>query len=70
MPRKFLDADKRKWLELYDSGKSEKWIAKQHAKCDARTVKRGIEEARRIQDAKIAEQSSSRTLCVTTSPSS
>jgi len=54
MPRKFLDADKRKWLELYDSGKSEKWIAKQHAKCDARTVKRGIEEARRIQDAKIA----------------
>ena len=51
MPRKFLDTDKRKWLELYESGKTEKWIAREHAKCDPRTVKRGIEEARRKQDA-------------------
>jgi len=54
MPRKFLDTDKRKWLELYESGKTEKWIAREIAKCDLRTVRRGIEEARRKQDARVA----------------
>jgi hypothetical protein len=54
MPRKFLDTDKRKWLELYESGKTEIWIARERAKCDPRTVKRGIEEARRKQDARVA----------------
>jgi hypothetical protein len=56
MPKKFLDTDKRKWLELYDSGKTEKWIARELAKCDLRTVKRGIEEARRKQDVVIARR--------------
>ena len=54
MPRKFLDTDKRKWLNLYESGKTEIWIARERAKCDPRTVKRGIEEARRKQDARVA----------------
>jgi uncharacterized protein (DUF2267 family) len=54
MPKKFSDTDKRKWLELYDSGKSETWIAKEHAKCDPRTVRRGLEEARRKQDGRVA----------------
>jgi len=54
MPKKFLETDKRKWLELYESGKTEKWIAREHAKCDPRTVKIGIEEARRKQDVKVA----------------
>ncbi len=54
MPRKFLDTDKGKWLDLYESGKTEIWIARERAKCDPRTVKRGIEEARRKQDARVA----------------
>jgi hypothetical protein len=54
MPKKFLETDKREWLEFYESGKTETWIAKEHAKCDIRTVRRGIEEARRKQDAKVA----------------
>ncbi len=54
MPRQFLDSDKKQWLVLYESGKSEKWIAREHAKCDPRTVKKGIEEARRKQDARTA----------------
>jgi len=56
MPKKFLDTDKRKWLELYESGKTEKWIARERAKCDLRTVKKGIEEARRKQDVVIARR--------------
>jgi hypothetical protein len=56
MPKKFLETDKRKWLELYESGKTEKWIARELAKCDLRTVKRGIEEARRKQDVVIARR--------------
>jgi hypothetical protein len=54
MPKKFLDTDKRKWLELYEDGKTEIQIAKEYAKCDLRTVRRGIEEARRKQDARVA----------------
>ena len=56
MPRRFLDTDKRKWLELYEDGKTEKWIARERAKCDLRTVRRGIEEARRKQDAVVARR--------------
>jgi len=54
MPKKFLDTDKRKWLELYEGGKTEIQIAKEYAKCDLRTLRRGIEEARRKQDARVA----------------
>jgi len=54
MPKRFLETDKRDWLELYETGKSEKWIAKERAHCDPRTVKRGIEEARRRRDANMA----------------
>ncbi len=54
MPKAFLETDKVKWLELYRSGKTEKWIAREQAKCDIRTVKRGIEEARRKQYARDA----------------
>ncbi len=55
MPRKFSAIEKRKWLELYDSGKTEFWIAENEAHCDPRTVKKGIEEARRERDAHIAQ---------------
>ncbi len=53
MPRKFSETYKRKWLELSESGRTEKSIARD-AKCDVRTVKRGIEEARRKQYARVA----------------
>jgi hypothetical protein len=53
MPKKFSIADKNKWLEDYESGKSESSIASDNT-CDLRTVKRGIEEARRQRDATAA----------------
>jgi hypothetical protein len=53
MPKKFSIADKHKWLEQYESGKSEASIAN-GSKCDLRTVRRGIEEARRARDAQVA----------------
>ena len=53
MPRKFSIADKKKWLEKYERGKSDVFIARE-SKCDARTVKNGIAEARREQDAQLA----------------
>jgi hypothetical protein len=56
MPRKYLESDKRKWLELYENGKTEKWIAREVAKCDVRTVKKGVEEARMKQDGIIARR--------------
>jgi hypothetical protein len=49
MPKKFDDATKREWLEFYDQGKSEKWIANR-VKCDVRTVKTAINEARLKRD--------------------
>ena len=55
MPRKFSSADKNKWLELFDKGKSEKQIAKENAHCDTRTVKKGIDQARRVRVAHIAQ---------------
>jgi hypothetical protein len=53
MPKKFDDATKREWLESYDQGKSEKWIASQ-AGCDVRTVKNAINEARLKRDVVVA----------------
>lgn len=54
MPKRFSEKDKRDWLELYETDKSEKWIAREIAHCDPRTVKRGIAEARLKRDANIA----------------
>ena len=53
MPKSFSSVDKKKWLELYDSGNTEASIAK-NMKCDIRTIKKGIEEARRERDARFA----------------
>ena len=53
MPKKFSIADKKKWLAQFENGRSEVSIAKS-SKCDARTIKKGIEEARREQEAQIA----------------
>ena len=53
MPKKFDDAKKREWLEFYDHGRSEKWIANR-AKCDIRTVKNAINGARLKRDVAIA----------------
>ena len=47
MPKKFSGREKKKWLELYEGGKSEEWIAENEALCDKRTVRKGIQEARR-----------------------
>ncbi len=54
MPKRFSEKDKRDWLELYETGKSETWIVRERAHCDPRTVKRGIDEARRRRDANMA----------------
>ncbi len=53
MPRKFEDAKKKEWLELYEQGKTEKWIA-HRAGCDRRTVKKAINEARLKRDVVVA----------------
>ena len=53
MPKKFSIADKHRWLEKYERGKSESSIANE-SKCDMRTIRRGIEEARRERDAQAA----------------
>jgi len=53
MPKKFSIADKKGWLEKFESGKSESFIAND-SKCDMRTIRRGIEEARRERDAQAA----------------
>lgn len=45
MPKTYLPYQKQKWLEFFEKGKSEKWIAN-YTKCDYRTVKKGIQEAR------------------------
>ena len=52
MPKKFSMADKKEWLERYESGESEVSIAK--GKYDVRTVKKGIEEALHDKEAQIA----------------
>ncbi len=53
MARKFSSVDKNKWLQDYESGKPEASIAGD-AGCDVRTVKKGIDEARRERDARVA----------------
>lgn len=53
MPKKFAAHQKAQWLEQYESGKSETWIANS-AHCDVRTAKRGIEEARKDRDLRTA----------------
>ena len=53
MPKKFSIADKRTWLDKYESGKPESSIASD-SKCDLRTIRRGIEDARRERDAQAA----------------
>jgi uncharacterized protein YcbK (DUF882 family) len=53
MPKKFSPSDKSKWLEKYESGKSESSIAKEST-CDIRTIRKGIEEARCERDARAA----------------
>lgn len=53
MPRKFDDAKKKEWLELYEQGKTEKWIA-HRSKCDVRTVKKAINDARLKRDVVVA----------------
>jgi hypothetical protein len=53
MPRKFDDATKKGWLEFYEQGKSEKWIANEVG-CDVRTVKNAINEARLKRDVLVA----------------
>jgi hypothetical protein len=55
LPRKFSGSDKNKWLELFDRGKSEKQIAKEDAQCDTRTIKKGIDQARRVRVAHLAQ---------------
>ncbi|MBI4187127.1 MAG: hypothetical protein HY530_06465 [Chloroflexi bacterium] len=54
MPKTYLPHQKQRWLRLYESGKSEKRIASD-AKVDYRTVKKGIEEARRERNAMSAQ---------------
>lgn len=53
LPKKISITKKREWLQAYEEGKAEAFIAnKDH--CDTRTVKKGIEEARRERDASLA----------------
>lgn len=54
MPKKFADTEKVRWLDYYEKGKTEKYIAREVAKCDVRTVMRGIEEARQKRDMRAA----------------
>ena len=51
MPKKISPKQMREWLDWYDSGRSVISIAKEVNR-DTRTVKRGIEQARRERDAR------------------
>jgi len=53
MPKKISITRKREWLQAYEEGRSEAFIARKDH-CDTRTVKKGIEEARRERDASLA----------------
>ena len=53
MSRKISIAIKKQWLQEFDEGKSHISIATKH-KRDVRTIKKGIEEARRERDATLA----------------
>ena len=54
MPRKISTIQKREWLEDYERGIAEASIAGK-ARCDPRTVKKGIEEARMERHANVAK---------------
>lgn len=49
MPRKVSMVTKKQWLTEYDEGKTQISIANEH-KRDVRTIKKGIEDARRERD--------------------
>jgi len=53
MPKKISIEDKRGWLKKYDDGMSVAAIARD-GKRDVRTIRKGIEEARREQDIRLA----------------
>ena len=53
MPKIIPIIEKREWLRLYEEGKSVTWIAEQ-AKRNVKTVKRGIDDARRERDGQLA----------------
>jgi len=53
MPRKFSITKKREWLEAYERGTPEAAIAGTD-RCDVRTIKKGINEARRERDVSLA----------------
>jgi hypothetical protein len=53
MPRKISINEKRGWLEEYEKGRPEASIATKNRR-DVRTVKKGIEDARREQDLRFA----------------
>lgn len=45
MPKKFPDREKKRWLDLYENGKSDMQIAREES-VNVRTVRSGIQEAR------------------------
>lgn len=53
MPKQIPTAEKTKWLRAYENGDSYVHIAERHEH-DVRTVKRGVEEARRLRDVRSA----------------
>jgi len=53
MPKKISISEKRKWLEEYESGKSELAISSSASR-DTRTVKKALDDARRDRDARYA----------------
>lgn len=53
MPKKFSILKKREWLQAYEEGTAEATIARGD-KCDIRTVRKGIEEARLERDSRAA----------------
>lgn len=55
MPKKFSDAEKKKWLEAYENGKPDAKIAEDEG-VNVRTVRSGIQEARLASQAQVVRQ--------------
>ena len=55
MPKKYSEEQRFEWLRQLEQGKTEKQIAKS-AGCDPRTLRKGIDEARRKRDSQLAHQ--------------
>lgn len=53
MPKRYSETTKRRWFELHEAGRSAEFIANR-SKCDVRTVRKGIAEVQRKQDARQA----------------